>query len=520
MGTAGTSLALTPDGGQTGSKPGPSLKSAMGAIVRHGGMYWLAVSVRRFSGLLLLPIYTRYLTPTNYGVMELLDLTCAVAASLLGMRLADAMLYHYFNASVERSRDAVLTTALLGSLGIGGVAAAAGWFAAPAISEMVFTSAQYANYLRLVFLSVGLSLPQSLGYAYIRAQNRSGLFFVISVCKLAFQVALILWLLVARGMGVGAMVWGALIAYALEALLSCWYILHSTGTLRISFDWLMFKKLSAYGAPLAIGSIGMLVLHFGDRYVLSRWVSLSQIGIYSLGYKLGMLVAYAQEAFGQYWSAQMFSLLQGHDSEKLYVRVSTYYTVSLLFVGLVMSLFSRPLLELVVTPAYYPAAAFVPVIALAYVLRGTGDYLRTVFFVEKRTGLDTAVVLCGVAVCLGLYFTLIPRMGSWGAAVATLTAFGAMVPLSLWRAQKIRRHAFEWKRIGLAAGWAGVLYAAGQFLIVHRLGPAMLLASLFCLAFPAVLLASGFFQEDEMLAGRAIWIEIRRRALTYLLGMG
>jgi O-antigen/teichoic acid export membrane protein len=483
-------------------------------------MYSLAVSVRRFSGLLLLPIYTRYLTPTNYGVMELLDLTCAVATLLLGMRLADAMLYHYFNATAGKPRNAVLTTALLGSLGIGSVAAAAGWFAAPAISVMVFTSAQYANYLRLMFLSVGLTLPQSLGYAYVRAQNRSGLFFVISVCKLGFQVALILWLLVMRGMGVGAMVWGALIAYAVEALLSCWYILYSTGTLRVSFDWPMFKKLSSYGAPLAIGSIGMLILHFGDRYVLSRYVSLSQIGIYALGYKLGMLVAYVQEAFTQYWNAQMFSLLQGYNSEKLYVRISTYYTVSLLFVGLVLSLFSRPLLELVVTPPYYPAAAFVPVIALAYILRGTGDYWRTVLLVEKRTGLDTAVVLCGVAVCLVLYLTLIPRMGAWGAAFATLAAFGAMVPLSLWWAQRIRRHAFEWKRIGLAAGWAGILYAAGQFLIVHRLGPAMLLASLFCLAFPAVLLASGFLHEDEVVAGRAIWIEIRRRASTYLPRIG
>ena len=519
MAAPNKSATLLPEGADANQMSGPSMKAAMGAMMKHGSMYWLAVALRRFSSLLLLPIYTRYLTPTDYGVMELLDLTCAVAGSLLGLRLVDAMLYYYFAAPANRSRDIVLSTALLGSLGIAGVASAAGWFAAPQVSNMVFASSHYANFLRLTFISVGLALPQSLGYAYIRAQNRSSLFLVISVVKLAFQVALTLWLLVARGMGVAAMVWGALIVYSIEALFSCCYIWCSTGVRGVSFNWGIFRKLSSYGAPLAVGSVGMLVLHFGDRYVLSRWVPLSQIGIYALGYKIGMLVAYAHEGFFQYWGAQMFTLLQAPNSEKLYVRVSTYYTVASLFVGLVLSLFSQPVLEFVVPRAYYPAAAFVPVIALAYILRGLGDYLRTVFFVEKRTSLDTGVILFGVVVCLALYLTLIPRIGAWGAALSTLIAFGAMVPLSLFWAQRVRRHTFEWKRIGIATAWTAILYGSGQFLIVHRFGPSVLIAVLFCLAFPAVLYFTGFFHEDETVAGRAIWSELRRRAPTSLFGI-
>ena len=255
----------------------------------------------------------------------------------------------------------------------------------------------------------------------------------------------------------------------------------------------------------------MLVIHYGDRYVLSRYVSLSAIGIYALGYKIGMLVAYAQGGFAQYWSAQMYPILQRDDGGKVYVRISTYFTVASIFVALSLAVFSRPVLEIMVPGPYRPAAAFVPVIAVAYVLRGLGDHLRTVFFVEKRTKIDTVVICCGVVVCMILYLALIPRMGSWGAANATLIAFAVMVPLSFWWAQRIRRYSFEWSRMGVASVCAAGLYGVDRMLIVHRLGPDLLLAALCCLAFPVLLGAAGFFDTAEKRAVRQMFLAIAHR---------
>jgi O-antigen/teichoic acid export membrane protein len=476
-----------------------SMRSLFGSMLQHGAMYWLATAVGNLSSIFLLPIYTRYLTTTDYGVMELLDLTCSVAVSLLGMRLADSMLFYYFDAKTPRDRATVLGTALIGAYFVGAVLATLGWFSAPFLSGLEFRSPQYAPYLRLVFLSVAFSLPQSLGYTLLRAQNRSGLFLGLSVVRLAFQVTLILWLLMAKHLGFAAMVWTAMITFAIEALLASWYVARG---IPISFHWTIFRKLAGYGAPLAIGSVGMLVLHFGDRYVLSRWVTLSAIGNYALGYKIGMLVANFQGAFSQYWSAQVFPLLKRPEGEKIYVRVSTYYTVGLVFVALSLATFSRPLLQIIVTPAYYPAMAFVPVIAVAYVLRALGDYLRTVFFTERRTGYDAAVIASGVTICVILYGILIPRIGAWGAAIATVTAFGAMVPISFWFAQRVKRHSFEWKRI-IAGSLCGLgLYTLARILFAWHLGPDFLIAALCCSAFPVVLWAGNFFDASEKIAAR------------------
>jgi O-antigen/teichoic acid export membrane protein len=485
-----------------------SMKTVFASMVYHGSFYWLAIVIGRVSGVLLLPIYTRYLTTADYGIMELLDLTCSVAMAIIGMRLADSMLCHYFDAPTEAGRNAALSTALLGSVLVGGAAVAAGWFAAPLVSRLVFSTPVYAHYFQLVFLSVGLSLPQAMGYAYLRAQNRSTLFLAASTARLLLQIGLMLWLLVWRHMGFAAMIWTALIGYSVEAPLACWYILRRTG---FTFDWRLFRRLGSFGGPLAVGSACMLFIHYGDRYVLSRYVSLSEIGIYALGYKIGMLVAYAQGGFAQYWGAQMYPILQREDGGKLYVRISTYYAVASIFIALALSVFGHPVLEIMVPGPYRPAAAFVPVIAVAYVLRGLGDHLRTVFFVERRTKLDAVVICWGTLVCVILYIVLIPRMGLWGAASATVIAFGVMVPLSFWWAQKIRRYSFEWSRIGVASVCAAGLYAVDQMLIVRRPGPDLLVAALCCLAFPVLLVSVRFFDSAEELVVRQTWITIVRR---------
>src|ERR1035438_965785 len=143
-------------------------RTGLHAMLYHGSVYSLAIVLGKVAAVLLLPVYTRCLTTTDYGIMELLDLTCSVTSALLGLRLADSMLCHYFEAATDKARSTALSTALLGSVLIGGAVVAAGWFAAPLISRQLFASTTYAYYLRLVFLSVGLSLPQSLGYAYLR----------------------------------------------------------------------------------------------------------------------------------------------------------------------------------------------------------------------------------------------------------------------------------------------------------------------------------------------------------------
>ena len=68
-------------------------------LVKSTGKYSIAMLARRAAGILMLPIYTRLLTPADYGVLELLDLTTSMLSILVGMRIGQALFYFYAKAA-------------------------------------------------------------------------------------------------------------------------------------------------------------------------------------------------------------------------------------------------------------------------------------------------------------------------------------------------------------------------------------------------------------------------------------
>src|ERR1035438_2788674 len=85
-----------------------SMKYIFTAAFHHGIIYGVAILLGKLANVFLLPVYTRYLTTTDYGVMELLDLTCAVVVCLLGIPLTNSMLRYYSDASTSSDRSITL----------------------------------------------------------------------------------------------------------------------------------------------------------------------------------------------------------------------------------------------------------------------------------------------------------------------------------------------------------------------------------------------------------------------------
>jgi O-antigen/teichoic acid export membrane protein len=478
-------------------------------IFRHSAVYAVAIAFGKFTSLLLLPVYTRYLTPADYGVLELLDLTSFIITSLVGMRLSDSMLYHYFQSKTSEERDTVLGSAFVGAALVGLAGGAAGWLMAGPISTEVFGTARYASYFRVVFAALAFSLPQDIGYAYLRAQSQSGLYVKLQAARTILAIGLNLALLIIWRMGVGALVWSSLIMYMIDVILVGGYIL---ATARMRFDFTMFRSLGRYGYPIALSGMGMLVIHYGDRIFLRRYTTLAEIGIYALAYKLGMLVSYIQAAFVTHWNAQMFRIAREGQGDRVYVRVLTYYFLIMLFAALALSVGAGPLLRMMVPPAYQPAAILVPVIALAYVLRGVGDYFRSVLLIEKRTGINAWVTLAGVLICLIAYATLIPWLKLWGAVIATLIGFLSIAVMAFVTAQRVKCYRFETGRMLQACGCAVVIFLAAQ-LIPKDVWWVEAAGVMGCVSmFPLALVATRFFDRTEVAAMWEALGWMRRRA--------
>lgn len=472
-------------------------------IVKGTGAYSISTFVPRAISFLLFPLYTRYLTTADYGVMELLDLTGFLFTALIWMGSTDALFFYYWKAGTEQDRHATVFTMLSGAGLLGAAGSVLGWWAAPSISQWVFQSAEYGRQFRVVLLSCSISLPYEVCLGYLRVTNRATTYVYASLARLVVSVAVTVVLLVQYDWGIWAVLFGTLAANGIMALTLGVYTLGKVW-MQGSFQLALLKKFARYATPLGASGLAMLLVHYGDRYILQRNVTLAEIGVYSLAYRLGMVITHLYTPFYTYWRSQMVSIVASPHGEAIYVRVCTYLTVLLTFVVLLFALFIRPVLHVLVTEPFWPAAQYVPWIAAAYGIRSVATQSRGVFLLEGKTGGEFGITLAGALVCLLAYVMLIPPLKVWGAVVSTLLAFAVMFVLGLWQAQKVRRFPFEFRRMLSAVSWAVLLGAAFYWVQPEDLGLQILLALLVALLYPLALGLSGFLAPEEKLAAKEL----------------
>src|SRR5687768_10166517 len=96
---------------------GAQLKS----ILKHGSIYGISRILSRAVGFLMIPVYTRFLDPEGYGILELLDLTLSVMGLVIANGINSSIFKFYYKHEDDRSRRAVVSTAILSVAGIGAV---------------------------------------------------------------------------------------------------------------------------------------------------------------------------------------------------------------------------------------------------------------------------------------------------------------------------------------------------------------------------------------------------------------
>jgi O-antigen/teichoic acid export membrane protein len=454
----------------------------------------------------MIPITTRFLSPADYGVADLLEQSTSVISLLLGGRLASALGYFYFQADSEEARRPVVSTTILGAAALGLLAAVALWPLSGRLSQLVFGDVSAGRYFRIVFVGFPSMFALDAIFTLYRVENRPGLYTAMSLLRMALHMTGIVVLVALLRLRVAGMMLAAVISFGVMAAGM------GIGVFRRmtpAFDLRVFGRMVRYATPLALGGLAAAFMNFGDRFILPHYRSLGELGIYVLAYKIGMLMTFIYGSFQIYWSAQVFQIMRRDDAEPVFARMFTYVILGMSFSGVAIAVGARPALRLMAAPAFQGAAALVPVIVAAYCVKGIGDFLRCLFLAEGRPGYDAVCNWVGAVGCLGAYLLLIPKFGAWGAAYATLAAFIAVGIVSAVWTYRLRPYRVESGRLAkicVASAAAAAPYAA-----IH---PSSLLGLIglpaLCLAlFPLVLWILRFPTAGELQLG---WKALRSLA--------
>jgi O-antigen/teichoic acid export membrane protein len=442
---------------------------------KHTLVYTTGIIIGKAASFVMLPVYTRYLSPADYGVLELLGMTLDVIGMITGVGLVTGVFKFFSAAEDPKEKKVVISTAAWGAATLAGFTTLIGVAIAPELSKLIFGSTANQDYLRLYFVLFFLQNLEYVPLLLVRAENRSVMFVSINVTKLIVMLSLNILFVVHMGLKIEGAIASSIIAYALSSVGLTGYMIHRVG---LGFSREKLRELLSFGSPLILWWLGSFVLVFSDRYFLNHYRGTAEVGIYSLAYKFAFLLhALAYGPFETIWTAQRFEVAKRPDATELYTRVFLYLNLILGSMGLILSLFVRDFLRVMSDPAFLPAYHLVPLLIAAQVVFIWADYWTLGIYIRGKTKAMAVGAMVLIPVTLLLNYLLIPRWGMYGAAWATMAAYTVRFFWIYNSAQKYYVIPSRWRSVTNLYAILGVAVAIGFIYRVETLSSSLALSA-------------------------------------------
>jgi O-antigen/teichoic acid export membrane protein len=491
----------------------PGRTYGIATLFKDSFIYGAGRLLQKFLAMLLLPLYTSYLTPKDYGILGMVLITIAAIDILVSLSWDSAFVRFYFDKRSGEHRQSVIDQTLLidtvyPAVLLLGFAAIMPW-----LSALIMGSSGYAVYFDIALITEFFVNVNDLPFALMRVDHRPKLFFGYTVSRIAVQVPLTVALVAGFHMGVAGVLIGNLVtAIAMTlAILPTWFR-------RIHFRLAspLIREMLAFSLANLPASGAFYVLNFSDRYLVRHFATLTAVGLYTASYTLAQPVYFAGFAFRLAWPQWHYSWL--HDPPRHKRQVARGYTYFIFFsammitgIGVFMPLMIRVLLR---NPQFWSIGGAVLILAISTAF--FDSYLLFVVGVNvtKKNRYLPIPVVVAAALNVGLNVVFVPRYGYIAAAWSTLIGFALLAVMMYFLSERFYSIPYEWGRVAkLALATTLTLLLAWGLAALDGLSVSMplnelllrqLLSIPILFVFPLTIWATRFFRPEEVPALRRV----------------
>jgi O-antigen/teichoic acid export membrane protein len=490
-----------------------SILSDIKNLAGKSAIYGSGSILLRAIGFFLLPLYTRFLSPSDYGILTVTGIIVSILGILLPLTLHSSLNPIYFFTPNEKQRRADLGTVWLSIVLISGgltlIIDQSGGYLFP----IFFKNIPFSPYIRLSIWIAFLGTFSLVPLALFQIQERAKEYVLLTAATTILQIIFIIYFVVFQRQGAEGNLIGVLLGSLTMAMPCIWLALRNV---RLSLQWNVLRSALSYSLPLVPYSLATWVLMLSDRAIIERFVSLEQLGLYSLGYMYGSIMNVVAYAINSAWVPFLFKTdaQEGSAASERLAQLGTYFTLLLCFVALGVGLFSKEVIELMTDPSFHPAARVAPWIVAGVLFSGLYYFPVNFLFLKKKTAMVPIITLVSGAVDVGLNLWLVPKYGIMAAAWSALISYGLMLILAWWLGMRAYHLPYEYTRIAKIAGVTITLWLIGSLLpfpnkIVGIFGKSCIVS-----AFPLTLYVLGFFTLTEkqraLIFASSVWIQISR----------
>ncbi len=453
-------------------------------LATTGAAYTAASILSKLVAVALLPLYTRYLTPADYGAAEVMFAAVVSASIIVRLGTIEALLRFYYKEDEDQAR--VVATSFAALFWVATAAALLALPFAGQISEALLDRSA-PDLARIAIGGLWVLTMFEYLLTLFRLEERARAYFTTTMLSVLVTIGLTVVLVVGRGEGARGLLLGS---YASGAAFVLGLIVIHRRRLSLRVDRPLLRRLMRFGLPTMPAELSLYLLNFVDRIIIVRSAGLAEAGLYSLAVKFSQAVNVLVRGFQLAWPPLAYSIRDDGEAKRAYAAIVTWFVAGCAFVVTGMWLFSRWIVRALAAPEFFGSYKAIGLISTAVTLYALYMVLVVILGRTGRTEFNFPATIAALIANVALNLLLVPPLGIVGAGLALVASYLVVLALMYGFTQRLFPVPYEWGRLARVVFVSGALVGAGELLmptsgIVGLLGRIVLWA-----LYPLVLLSA------------------------------
>lgn len=388
--------------------------------IRHGSFYTFSFIAIQVISVITLPIFTKLLSPSDFGVYEVFNNTVRIFGVIFSLNLYTGFYRFYFDNDINNKNllQFLLRTSFL-SFFIGA-------FLLYLFYNQLFT---FINLPVTLFVWMLLSVFSNIFINYFNIYNNVQQFskqaaiwqFVIQVSKVIVSIFIVFYF---HKNYFGRILGENIVLFFFTIIIVFIYFRNYIG---LNENLPKKKEIIKYSIGFIPIGLSGFILGYLDTIMINKFNGSNDAGLYSYAYKMAVIYSGVTSSFIIASKPKLFDLMNQHKEEeviqqlrsmfKLVVALSSFFIFFSMDVGKFLA-FNK---------AFYAGLHLMPILILSYIFNDLNDLYSFYLHYEKKVKYFYYSFFIAATINLILNFLLIPQYGYAAAAYTTLISYAFML---------------------------------------------------------------------------------------------
>ena len=420
--------------------------SGIRKVLENSFLYTFSSLLVKAIGFIMLPIYTNFLTPDDYGITNLVNSFTGVATFIVAFSLYSAIIRFYVDYKSDREKLKRFYGTILMFISISGLIFAGIMFLfRKTLVRWLFDGIDFFPFVIIALLTLTFICLHTAHQSILKGMQSGRKLTVISLIVFVLQVGLNLFFIGVLKLGAAGVLLSTLTINAIYVFYML-YDLVNNNLISFCIDIDLLKAALKYSVPIMPHNLSTSIASFASRVFINRSTALASVGLYGVSMQFGAIIDMVQSSVYQAFTPWLYNLMsqEGEDKKKDIVVLSRFLLIlySLLYMGI--GLFSPEVLMLMTAESYHMAWTVIPILVIAFSVKSLYYfYINILFYYKEAANKIFVSTVTGSFADIILSSILVKYYGMYGAALAFLVAKVIVVSLVVVMSKKYNDIGYE-----------------------------------------------------------------------------